>query len=299
MKYLWITSLFVIIFTIGCDTSRNFTMGEEDQLTSVTIALAPSFQTPELRVVVELLYLDAKGRQVPFEPPIRDQFVLTPRATEFSTLRVPIGENRIIKVEGYEYGDLVLEGRQELSYVGNQPISADITLDPIGVPLLIIDTPKLVFSPGEEVPVEIKVKNVENLFGVIVELDYTRSRLFALNVEAKALNPNEDSPFSKSLMPIVHDLNSDPAPGRMAIGMTMTKGQDTVTVGSRSQTLAVATFRAVKPGAAEIKVRLIRGASPKLTDQNGQPLENLDQTQKYLNPTDGRTPRGVIKIEIE
>ena len=299
MKYLWITSLFVIIFTIGCDTSRNFTMGEEDQLTSVTIALAPSFQTPELRVVVELLYLDAKGRQVPFEPPIRDQFVLTPRATEFSTLRVPIGENRIIKVHGYEYGDLVLEGRQELSYVGNQPISADITLDPIGVPLLIIDTPKLVFSPGEEVPVEIKVKNVENLFGVIVELDYTRSRLFALNVEAKALNPNEDSPFSKSLMPIVHDLNSDPAPGRMAIGMTMTKGQDTVTVGSRSQTLAVATFRAVKPGAAEIKVRLIRGASPKLTDQNGQPLENLDQTQKYLNPTDGRTPRGVIKIEIE
>jgi len=299
MKYLWITSLFVIIFTIGCDTSRNFTMGEEDQLTSVTIALAPSFQTPELRVVVELLYLDAKGRQVPFEPPIRDQFVLTPRATEFSTLRVPIGENRIIKVEGYEYGDLVLEGRQELSYVGNQPISADITLDPIGVPLLIIETPKLVFSPGEEVPVEIKVKNVENLFGVIVELDYTRSRLFALNVEAKALNPNEDSPFSKSLMPIVHDLNSDPAPGRMAIGMTMTKGQDTVTVGSRSQTLAVATFRAVKPGAAEIKVRLIRGASPKLTDQNGQPLENLDQTQKYLNPTDGRTPRGVIKIEIE
>ena len=299
MKYLWITSLFVIIFTIGCDTSRNFTMGEEDQLTSVTIALAPSFQTPELRVVIELLYLDAKGRQVPFEPPIRDQFVLTPRATEFSTLRVPIGENRIIKVEGYEYGDLVLEGRQELSYVGNQPISADITLDPIGVPLLIIDTPKLVFSPGEEVPVEIKVKNVENLFGVIVELDYTRSRLFALNVEAKALNPNEDSPFSKSLMPIVHDLNSDPAPGRMAIGMTMTKGQDTVTVGSRSQTLAVATFRAVKPGAAEIKVRLIRGASPKLTDQNGQPLENLDQTQKYLNPTDGRTPRGVIKIEIE
>jgi len=299
MKYLWITSLFVIIFTIGCDTSRNFTMGEEDQLTSVTIALAPSFQTPELRVVVELLYLDAKGRQVPFEPPIRDQFVLTPRATEFSTLRVPIGENRIIKVQGYEYGDLVLEGRQELSYVGNQPISADITLDPIGVPLLIIDTPKLVFSPGEEVPVEIKVKNVENLFGVIVELDYTRSRLFALNVEAKALNPNEDSPFSKSLMPIVHDLNSDPAPGRMAIGMTMTKGQDTVTVGSRSQTLAVATFRAVKPGAAEIKVRLIRGASPKLTDQNGQPLENLDQTQKYLNPTDGRTPRGVIKIEIE
>ena len=193
----------------------------------------------------------------------------------------------------------MLEGRQELSYVGNQPISADITLDPIGVPLLIIDTPKLVFSPGEEVPVEIKVKNVENLFGVIVELDYTRSRLFALNVEAKALNPNEDSPFSKSLMPIVHDLNLDPAPGRMAIGMTMTKGQDTVTVGSRSQTLAVATFRAVKPGAAEIKVRLIRGASPKLTDQNGQPLENLDQTHQYLNPTDGRTPRGVIKIEIE
>ena len=299
MKYLWITCLFVIIFTIGCDTSRDFTMEEEDQLTSITIALAPSFQTPELKVVVELLYLDAKGKQVPFDPPIRDQFVLTPRATEFSTLRVPIGENRIIKVQGYEYGDLVLEGRQELPYVGNQPISADVTLDPIGVPLLIIDTPKLVFSPGEEVPVEIKVKNVENLFGVIVELDYTRSRLFALNVEAKALNPNEDSPFSKSLMPIVHDLNLDPAPGRMAIGMTMTKGQDTVTVGSKSQTLAVATFRAVKPGAAEIKVRLIRGASPKLTDPNGQPLENLDQTQKYLNPTDGRTPRGVIKIEIE
>ena len=299
MKYLWITCLFVIIFTIGCDTSRDFTMEEEDQLTSITIALAPSFQTPELKVVVELLYLDAKGKQVPFDPPIRDQFVLTPRATEFSTLRVPIGENRIIKVQGYEYGDLVLEGRQELPYVGNQPISADVTLDPIGVPLLIIDTPKLVFSPGEEVPVEIKVKNVENLFGVIVELDYTRSRLFALNVEAKALNPNEDSPFSKSLMPIVHDLNSDPAPGRMAIGMTMTKGQDTVTVGSKSQTLAVATFRAVKPGAAEIKVRLIRGASPKLTDPNGQPLENLDQTQKYLNPTDGRTPRGIIKIEIE
>ena len=299
MKYLWITCLFVIIFTIGCDTSRDFTMGEEDQLTNITIALAPSFQTPELKVVVEILYLDAKGKQVPFEPPIRDRFVLTPRATEFSTLRVPIGENRIIKVQGYEYGDLVLEGRQELPYVGNQPISADITLDPIGVPLLIIDTPKLVFSPGEEVPVEIKVKNVENLFGVIVELDYTRSRLFALNVEAKALNPNEDSPFSKSLMPIVHDLNLDPAPGRMAIGMTMTKGQDTVTVGSKSQTLAVATFRAVKPGAAEIKVRLIRGASPKLTDPNGQPLENLDQTQKYLNPTDGRTPRGVIKIEIE
>ena len=299
MKYLWITCLFVIIFTIGCDTSRDFTMEEEDQLTSITIALAPSFQTPELKVVVELLYLDAKGKQVPFDPPIRDQFVLTPRATEFSTLRVPIGENRIIKVQGYEYGDLVLEGRQELPYVGNQPISADVTLDPIGVPLLIIDTPKLVFSPGEEVPVEIKVKNVENLFGVIVELDYTRSRLFALNVEAKALKPNEDSPFSKSLMPIVHDLNLDPAPGRMAIGMTMTKGQDTVTVGSKSQTLAVATFRAVKPGAAEIKVRLIRGASPKLTDPNGQPLENLDQTQKYLNPTDGRTPRGVIKIEIE
>ena len=299
MKYLWIICLFVIIFTIGCDTSRDFTMGEEDQLTNITIALAPSFQTPELKVVVEILYLDAKGKQVPFEPPIRDRFVLTPRATEFSTLRVPIGENRIIKVQGYEYGDLVLEGRQELPYVGNQPISADITLDPIGVPLLIIDTPKLVFSPGEEVPVEIKVKNVENLFGVIVELDYTRSRLFALNVEAKALNPNEDSPFSKSLMPIVHDLNLDPAPGRMAIGMTMTKGQDTVTVGSKSQTLAVATFRAVKPGAAEIKVRLIRGASPKLTDPNGQPLENLDQTQKYLNPTDGRTPRGVIKIEIE
>ena len=299
MKCFWVICLLVIISTMGCDISRDFARVEGDQLTSVTIALAPSFQTPELKVVVEFLYLDAKGKQVPFDPPIRDQFVLVPKATKFSTLRVPIGENRIIEVRGYEYGDLVLEGRQEFPYVGNQPISADITLDPIGVPLLIIDTPKLVFSPGEEVPVEIKVKNVENLFGVVVELDYTRSRLFALNVEAKSLNANEDSPFSKSLMPLVHDLNLDPDPGRMAIGMTLTKGQDSVAVGSKPQTLAVATFRAVKPGAAEIKVRLIRGVSPKLMDPDGQALQNLDQTQKYLNPTDGRTPRGVIKIEIE
>ncbi|HHZ89975.1 TPA: hypothetical protein EYN65_05470, partial [Candidatus Poribacteria bacterium] len=158
MKYFWIIGLLVMISTAGCDTSRDFTVVEEDQLTNVTIALAPSFQTPELKVVVELLYLDAKGKQVPFDPPIRDQFVLVPKATKFSTLRVPIGENRIIEVRGYEYGDLVLEGHQEFPYVGNQPISADITLDPIGIPLLIIDTPKSAFSPGEEVPVEIKVK---------------------------------------------------------------------------------------------------------------------------------------------
>ena len=299
MKYFWIIGLLVMISTAGCDTSRDFTVVEEDQLTNVTIALAPSFQTPELKVVIELLYLDAKGKQVPFDPPIHDQFVLAPKATKFSTLRVPIGENRIIEVRGYEYGDLVLEGHQEFPYVGNQPISADITLDPIGIPLLIIDTPKSAFSPGEEVPVEIKVKNVENLFGVVVELDYTRSRLFALNVEAKSLNSDEDSPFSKSLMPLVHDLNLDPDPGRVAIAMTLTKGQDSITVGSKSQTLAVATFRAVKPGAAEIKVRLIRGVSPKLIDPDGQPLQSLDQTQKYLNPADGQTPRGVIKIEIE
>ena len=299
MKYFWIIGLLVMISTAGCDTSRDFTVVEEDQLTNVTIALAPSFQTPELKVVIELLYLDAKGKQVPFDPPIHDQFVLAPKATKFSTLRVPIGENRIIEVRGYEYGDLVLEGHQEFPYVGNQPISADITLDPIGIPLLIIDTPKSAFSPGEEVPVEIKVKNVENLFGVVVELYYTRSRLFALNVEAKSLNSDEDSPFSKSLMPLVHDLNLDPDPGRVAIAMTLTKGQDSITVGSKSQTLAVATFRAVKPGAAEIKVRLIRGVSPKLIDPDGQPLQSLDQTQKYLNPADGQTPRGVIKIEIE
>ena len=299
MKCFWISCLLVIISTISCEISRDFTTAEDNQLTNVTIALAPTFQAPELKVEVEFLYLDAKGKRVPFDPPIRDQFVLAPKATKFSTLRVPIGKNRIIEAQGYEYGDLVLEGHQEFPYVGNQPISADITLDPIGVPLLIIDTPKSVFSPGEEVPVEIKVKNVKNLFGVIMELDYTRSRLFALNVEAKSLNSNEDSPFSKSLMPLVHDLNLDPDPGRIAIGMTLTKGQDSVTVGSKSQALAVATFRAVKSGAAEIRVRLIRGVSPKLIAPDGQPLQNIDQTQKYLNPTDGRTPRGVIKIEIE
>ena len=85
----------------------------------------------------------------------------------------------------------------------------------------------------------------------------------------------------------------------MQIALTLTRGQKPITIGQQGQIVAVAKFRAVKAGTSEIRVKALTGTSPLLTQFNGKPLDDLEGMRQYLNPSDGRSPRGVIRFLIK
>ena len=290
-----------ILVGTGCerDYGREARTTQPTEMSSVQVTLAPSlFSDPSLfqnlDVVVEVLMLDRYSEEISFDPPIVDAFPLKIGQSHITKLKVPMGTKRVIDIKGYEFGDLVLSGRQIIDYLGDELIVADITLDPVDLPLLSISSPQTTYNVGDEVAVSINLKNVTDLFGAALELEYNRSRFFPLDVEVQP-----DSKFAKSGLPVFHDLNLDSRPGKMQIALTLTKGQKPISIDRKGQAIAIAKFRAVKAGTSNVRVKSLIGTTPMLTKADGQQLDDLNGMRQYLNPADGREPRGVIQFLVK
>ena len=293
-------SCIMLIFLLGCE--RNYDVEfvvRPTETTSMQIMLAPSSYEDissyqNLEVVIEVLRIDLYGEEHIFDPPVTKNFSLKAGHSHIAKLKVPMGDGRVIDIKGYEFGELVMAGRQVVDYVGDEVVVANITLDPVGMPLLSIDSPQTSYKVGDEMILHIRLKNVTDLFGIALELEYNRSRFFPLGVES-----HSDTKFAKSGLPVFHDLNLDSQAGQMQIALTLTRGQKPITIGHEGQIVAVAKFRAVKAGTSEIRVKALTGTSPLLTQSNGKPLDDLEGMRQYLNPSDGRSPRGVIRFLIK
>ncbi|MAE17458.1 hypothetical protein CMK12_00705 [Candidatus Poribacteria bacterium] len=301
---LFFTMLTVFSFLLvgtGCerDYNREARTTQPTEMSSVQVMLSPSLFSgslpfQNLEVVVEVLMLDRYSEEISFDPPIIDAFSLKIGQSRITKLKVPMGTKRVIDIKGYEFGDLVLSGRQVINYLGDELAVADITLDPVDLPLMSISSPQATYNVGDEVAVSINLKNVTDLFGVALELEYNRSRFFPLDVEV-----HPDSKFAKSGLPVFHDLNLDSRPGKMQIALTLTKGQKPIAIDRKGRSIAIAKFRAVKAGTSNIRVKSLIGTTPVLTKADGQQLDDLNGMRQYLNPPDGREPRGVIQFLVK
>ena len=290
---------YVMLFFVGCerDYDRELTPTTDD--VSVQIAFAPSAYgqmelSQNLDIEIEVLRFDRYGVEFSFDPPVIKKMSLGTSQPQIAKLKVPMGEGRIVEVKGYEFGELVLTGRHIIDYVGDGTVIANIRLDPVGIPLLSISSPQTSYKVGDEMLLNIRLKNVSNLFGMALELEYNRSRFFPLGVEA-----HPSTKFAKSSLPVFHDLNLDSRAGQIQIALTLTKGQKPITIGQEGEIIATAKFRAVKAGTSEIRVKSIKGESPKMTQPNGEPLDNLVDMRQYLLPSDNRLPRGVVRFLVK
>lgn len=290
---------FLVFWGMGCNTERDFQEQEfqSPAYTSAAINLmrAPAFQSPELKVVIEVKRQDNNGNELDFVPPISTECIISDRSSQCRVnLEIPIGNNRIIDVKGFEVGNILKsEGLAEIDVVGDLPLSVNIPLDPVGVPLLKLEAKTPAVRVNDEVLIDIRVKNVNDLFGLGLELDYDKNRLFALGVDA-----HPDSPFKESDLPPFHDLNLNPTAGRMALALTLTKGQTPLAVGRQPEIIATVAFRALDIGTAQIKLRVVKSSSPKLTNPEGQELDRIDELRDYLEADGGRVGRGVAEVRI-
>lgn len=236
-RFMFYVLGFLVFWGIGCDVERDFQerefQSQEYTPAAINLMLAPAFHAPELRVVIEVKGKGDDGNDLEFAPPIAVACLITDRSSRCrANLEVPIGNNRIIDAKGFEVGNILkFEGRAEIDVVGDRPLSINVPLDPAGVPLLKLKAKTPAVRINAEILIEVQVKNVNDLFGVALELDYDKSRLSPLGVDAQSGSGfDEFLPF--------HDLNLNPAAGRMALALalTLTRGQSPLVVGRLPET---------------------------------------------------------------
>ena len=288
---------FMVFWGMGCDIERDFRerdfQSSESVAAEINLMLAPAFQAPELRVVIEAKRKGDDGTELGFIPPLKVECVLSDLSPQCSAnLDIPIGSDRIIDVMAFAGGDTAaFEGREEVDVVGDRPLPVNISLDPVGVPLLRLKAQSPVVRINDKVSIDIQAKNVNNLFGVALELDYDKNRLSPLEVRIPP-----DSRINESEFLLFDDLNLTPAPGSMALALTLTDEQEAIEVRRTPETTMTVTFRALSLGLAQVKVRVVKDSSPKLTDASGQELDRIDELRTHLGADDGR--RGTVEVTI-